>query len=94
MHVDVFVAWVIWLVRMYASFSLVHIFVFLFVNPFCFSVCVSLFLFPFYFFFFKDFVGVSSANPHKTLLVHLGEPMGLKGLFHTLNATAIPAKVI
>jgi len=35
-------------------------------------------------------VGISSANPHETSLVHLGEPSGLKGLLHTLNATVIP----
>ena len=40
-----------------------------------------------------DFVGISSANPHETLLVHLREPSGLKGLLHTLNATVIPTKV-
>jgi len=51
---------------------------------FCFFAC-----FP----FFWDFVGRSSANPHETLLVHLGEPSGLNGLLHTLNATVIPTKV-
>jgi len=54
---------------------------------------VPQFVFSFYFFFFKDFVGISSANPHETLLVHLGEPRGLKGLSHMLNATVIPTKV-
>ena len=61
-------------------------------------MCVS----PFYFFVFvallgfhsfRDFVGISSANPHETLLVLLGEPSGLKGLLHTLNATVIATKV-
>jgi len=38
-------------------------------------------------------VGISSANPHETSLVHLGEPSGLQGLLHMLNATVIPTKV-
>jgi len=38
-------------------------------------------------------VGISSANLHETLLVHLEEPKGLKGLLHTLNAIVIPTKV-
>ena len=42
-----------------------------------FILCVLLFLFLCflffaYFSFFWDFVGISSANPHETLLVHLG----------------------
>ena len=32
--------------------------------------------------FFLDFVSTSSANPHETILVHLGKPCGLKGLLH------------
>jgi len=28
--------------------------------------------------YFKDFVGIFSTNPHKTLLVNLGEPRGVK----------------
>ena len=51
------------------------------------------FCFSFLWFSFWDFVGISSANPHETLLVHLGWPRGLKGLLHTLNATVIPTKV-
>ena len=85
-------AWVICLVRMCANFSLVYICV-VFVNPFLlFYLCFFLLL-PSYFFFFKDFVGMSSANPHETSLVHLGEPRGLKGLLRTLNTTVIPTKV-
>ena len=38
-------------------------------------------------------MGISYANPHKTLLVHLGESRGLKGLLHILNAIVIPTKV-
>ena len=38
-------------------------------------------------------MGISSADPHETSLVHLGEPRDLKGLLHMLNATAIPGKV-
>ena len=60
------------------------------VYSFCFVVFVSSLTFVS---FFLDFVGISSANPHETLLVHLGEPSGLKGLLHTLNATVIPTKV-
>jgi len=41
----------------------------------------------------KDFVGISSSNPYETSLVHLGEPRGLKGLLHKVNATVIPTKV-
>jgi len=37
-------------------------------------------------------VGISSAKPHKTLLVHLEEARDLKGLLHTLNAIVIPTK--
>ena len=35
-------------------------------------------------------MGISSANPHETSLIHLGDPSGLKSLLHTLNATVIP----
>jgi len=38
-------------------------------------------------------VGISSANTHETLRIHLGEPSGLNGLLHMLNATVIPTKV-
>ena len=68
------------------------------VYPIVYILCVLLFLFLCFLFFacfsfFWDFVGISSANPHETLLVHLGEQSGLKGLLHTLNATVIPTKV-
>jgi len=56
-------------------------------------LCVLLLLFFACFSFFWDFVGISSANPHETSLVHLGKPSGLKGLLHTLNAIVIPTKV-
>ena len=36
---------------------------------------------------------ISSAKPHKTLLTHLRESSGLKGLLHMLNTTVIPTKV-
>ena len=75
-----------WLIRTCTVRPVVYI---LFCH-FCFSIFVSLF---FVFFLFESFVGISSANPHETLLVHLGKPRGLKGLLHTLNATVIPTKV-
>jgi len=53
---------------------------------------MSLSLFPFLF-LFLDFMGISSTNTHETLLVHLTEPSGLKGLLHMLNATVITMKV-
>ena len=54
---------------------------------------ISLFSLLFLFSFpFWDFVGISSANPHETSLVHLGELSGLKGLLHTA-ATVIPTTV-
>ena len=59
------------------------------VSPFYFFVFVSLLVFH----SFLRFCGISSANSHETSLAHLGEPSGLKGLLHTLNATVIPAKV-
>ena len=54
-----------------------------------------LFIFRFLllFYFLKDFMGISSVNPHDTSLVHLGEPRGLKGFLYMLNATVILTKV-
>ena len=43
--------------------------------------------------YFKDFVGISSANPHETSIIHLGELKGLKGWLHMSNAAVIPTKV-
>jgi len=43
--------------------------------------------------YFKNFVGISSTNPHEISLIHLREARDLKGLLHTLNATVIPIKV-
>jgi len=34
-------------------------------------------------------MGISSANPHETSLIHLDNRGGLKGLLHVLNATLI-----
>lgn len=51
------------------------------------------FYFCFVCFPFLDFVGVSFVNPDETSLVQLGEPIGLNGLLHTLNATMILTKV-
>ena len=42
--------------------------------------------------YFKDFIGISSINPHETSLV-LGEPNRLNGWLHTFNATVTPKKV-
>ena len=81
--------WVICLVRMSADFSLVYSCTLL-INPFCYSV--SVFLFLSIFIFFQRFRRYVFCKPHKNLLVHLGEPRGLKGLLHILNATAIHAK--
>ena len=38
-------------------------------------------------------MGIFSANPHETSLVHLGESSGLKSLLDKLNATVISMKV-
>jgi len=71
----------------YLQFALVYI-----------CVCLEKKYFPFFvlfvllFFFFKDFVGISFANLHKTTLLHLGEPRGLKGLLYMLSATIISMK--
>ena len=73
-----------WLIRT----CTVHPDVYILLCHFLFSIFPLFFVFPFW-----DFVGISSANPHETLLVHLGWPRGLKGLLHMLNTTVIPTKV-
>jgi len=82
----------IWVIGWQSLFNCVP-----FTPLYIFCVCYSFYLFVFISFLVFpsvwDFVGISSTNPHKTLLVHLGEPSGLKSLLHTLNATVIPAKV-
>ena len=65
--------------------------------PRCIFCVLSFLFFDFFFsflcFLFQDFVGISSVNPHETLLIHLRETRGLKALLHTLNASVIPTKV-
>jgi len=41
----------------------------------------------------KDFVVISSTNPHETSLIHLGNHGVYKGLLHALTATVISTKV-
>ena len=75
MHVDVLGVRVFWLVRINATFPLVYIFVFLFVNPFCSSVCVFLLLF-----LFQRFCGYIFCKPSRDLTRPLGGTKGFKGL--------------
>jgi len=77
------------LIHLCTVYPVVFIYNLCFVLSFFFSIFIPFrFTFP-----FLDFVGISSANPHETSLVHLGEPSSLKGLLHMLNTTVIPTTV-
>jgi len=84
-QVDTLVTRGFWLIRLCTVYSGVY---FVFCH-FYFSIFISLL----FVLLFSDFVDISSANPHKTLPVHLGELRSLKGLLYMPNTTVIPTKV-
>ena len=79
MHIMLVYRLIFWVTRVIKPIKLRTVY------PIVYILCVLLLLFlclRFFacFSFFWGFVGISSANPHEILLVHLGEPSGLKGL--------------
>ena len=67
--------------------SLVYLYVYLKNSKKIIFISLSLLLF-----FFKDFVSVSSPNPHKTTLIHYEKSRGLMGLLHVVSVTVISMK--